>query len=219
MKKLLISVVFVLGSFAVNAQIPNDNNMTVQIDGKAYQTQPRRITIGNYGWITGNTISPDKSLRIWLGGIDGKEIIEPGNYLIIDEYRGDTPSNVVKMATEKKIKGVAFIRYVEETKTPRMEYHVGKSQNNGEVLEVKKVADGSIEISFSAKLAGSYWKEKASATVLGGLSRIKDKIEDKLVTKATGYDQDIDPEGRGYRKQDKIDEIALTEGKVKLKMQ
>jgi hypothetical protein len=98
-----------------------------------------------------------------------------------------------------------------------MEYHVGESQNNDETLEVKAGTDGFIEVTFNATLTGSYWKEKASATVLGGLGRIKDKIESKVITSATGFDSDIDPEGNGYKKQDKKDTIVLKDGKMKLK--
>ncbi|MFC0181816.1 hypothetical protein ACFFJX_04320 [Pseudarcicella hirudinis] len=42
-------------------------------------------------------------------------------------------------------------------------------------------------------------------------------MEDKAITKTTGYDSDIDPEGNGYKKQDKSDKIVLTGGKFKLK--
>jgi hypothetical protein len=44
-------------------------------------------------------------------------------------------------------------------------------------------------------------------------------MEDKAVTSATGYDQDIDPEGNGYKKQKVMDVIKLTEGKVRLRME
>jgi len=67
-----------------------------------------------------------------------------------------------------KYKGIAAIRYVEETKTPRMEYHMGESQNSNESLEVKNGADGFMEITFNASLTGTYWKEKASATDFWG---------------------------------------------------
>jgi hypothetical protein len=118
-----------------------------------------------------------------------------------------------------KYKGIVVIKYVEEIREPRMEYHVGKSQNNDETVEVKVNADGSVEATFSGTLAGSYWKEKATATVFGGLGRIVGKMEDKAKTSATGYDSDIDPEGNGYKKQsDKADKIVLTSGKLKLKM-
>ncbi|MDZ7900350.1 MAG: hypothetical protein U5N85_20285 [Arcicella sp.] len=44
-------------------QATNSNSLSVQIDGKEYNTPPRRIRFGNYLWITANAISPDKSLR------------------------------------------------------------------------------------------------------------------------------------------------------------
>jgi len=43
-------------------------------------------------------------------------------------------------------------------------------------------------------------------------------LEDKAITKASGYDSDIDPEGNGYKKQDKKDEIAISNGKIRLKI-
>jgi len=38
-----------------------------------------------------------------------------------------------------------------------------------------------------------------------------------VVTSATGYDSNIDPEGNGYKKQEKTDTIVLTTGKMRLK--
>jgi hypothetical protein len=43
-------------------------------------------------------------------------------------------------------------------------------------------------------------------------------MEDKAVTSASGYDQNIDPEGNGYKKQKTLDKIMLTEGVLKLKL-
>ncbi len=43
-------------------------------------------------------------------------------------------------------------------------------------------------------------------------------MENKAVTGATGFEQDIDPEGNGYKKQKETDVIELTEGKVRIKM-
>ena len=117
-----------------------------------------------------------------------------------------------------KYKGIAAIKYVEETREPRMEYHVGKSQNSDETIEVKMGADGFLEATFSGNLVGSYWKEKATATAFGGVGRLISKMEDKAITKASGYDSDIDPEGNGYKKQDKQDQIVIKNGAVKLKM-
>jgi hypothetical protein len=79
-------------------------------------------------------------------------------------------------------------------------------------------ADGFLEATFKGTLAGSYWKEKATATVFGGMGRLINKMEDKAVTKASGYDSDIDPEGNGYKKQDKQDQIVISNGSFKLKM-
>ncbi len=217
MKTTTLALLFLSLCFVSNAQIANDNTMTVKINGTDYVTQPRRLMIGNLSWITGNTIGPDKSLRIWLGGFDHKEATDPGKYLIIDLDK-TIPKDVINRITSGEIKGYAYVKYVEETRSPRMEYHVGKSQVNDELVEVKIGKDGFWELTFSAKLEGSYWKERTTATVFGGLGRLKNKLEDKIVTKATGYDQDIDPEGNGYRRQDNKDTIELTNCKVRLKM-
>ena len=203
------------------AQIANDNTLTVKIDGKDYATQPRRIRIGNFWWITANTVKPDKSLRIWLASFvkgEKSDMIEPGTYLVVDADKPDTKENRRKVEDLGKYKGLAAIKYVEETREPRMEYHVGKSENNDETIEVKRSADGALEATFGGTLVGSYWKEKAAATVFGGVGRLVSKMEDKAITKASGYDSDIDPEGNGYRKQDKKDQVVLTNGTFKLKL-
>lgn len=199
-------------------QIANDNTLKVQIDGKEFATQPRRIRIGNYWWVTANSVKPDKSLRIWLGSFDKRDALETGTYLVVDADRPDTKENRKKYEDFGKYKGIAIVKYVEETKQPRMEYHVGKSQNNDETIDVKLGTDGFLSATFNGKLAGSYWKEKGSATVFGGMGRLINKMEDKAITKASGYDSDIDPEGNGYKKQDKTDEIVLTNGTVRLKV-
>jgi hypothetical protein len=201
-------------------QIANENTFSVGIDGKDFVTQPRRVRIGPYWWITANAIKPDKSLRIWLynWNRDKDALVEPGTYLVVDADKPETKENKIKVETLGKYKGIAAIKYVEEIREPRMEYHVGKSQNNDEPIEVKIAADGSLEVTFSGTLVGSYWKEKATATVFGGLGRVIGKMEDKAKTSATGYDSDIDPEGNGYKKQDKADKIVLANGKLKLKM-
>ena len=200
-------------------QIANDNTMKAQIDGAEFTTQPRRIRIGRFWWITANTNKPDKSLRIWLGNYDKLDALEPGTYLIVDADKPDTKENRKRYEDlAGKYKGVAVIKYVEETREPRMEYHVGKSQNGDETIDVKMAPDGFLEATFSSTLAGSYWKEKATATVFGGMGRLMNKMEDKVITKASGYDSDIDPEGNGYKKQGKEDKISITNGVVRLKM-
>lgn len=217
MKTFCLSTVLFLLSLGCLAQIANDNTMTVLINGTEYKTQPRQIKIGNYGYFTGNATKPDRMVRIWLGDFYGRSAVESGTYLIVNADNPDTKENIKKAQDLGKYKGIAAIRYVEETKEPRMEYHMGESQNNNETLEVKNTGDGFIEITFSSKLTGTYWKEKASATVFGGLGRLKDKMENKVITQATGFDSNIDPEGNGYKKQDKKDEIVLTNGKMHLK--
>lgn len=133
----------------------------------------------------------------------------------MDADNPDTKENWRK--AQGTYKGIAVVKYVEETKAPRMEYHVGKSGNNNETITVKMGADGFLEAKFSSALAGSYWKEKATATVFGGMGRLMSKVEDKVVTKTTGYNSDIDPEGNGYKKGDKTDTINLTNGTFRLK--
>ncbi len=218
MKSTYLFILLLTIATTTFGQIANDNNFDVQINGKDYHTQPRRIRIGNYWWVTANSIKPDQSIRIWLGSYDNKDVIEPGTYLVVDADNPDTKENWKKAQQVGTFKGIAVIKYVEETKEPRMEYHVGKSQNNNETITVTKGADGFLEASFNSSLAGSYWKEKGTATVFGGMGRLISKMEDKAITKTTGYDSSIDPEGNGYKKQDKTDKIELSNGKFKLKM-
>ena len=216
MKYFFLLLLVQLGTTWTNAQ-DIASTMSVMIDGKEYKTEPRRIRIGTYGYITGNAISPDKSLRIWLGTYDGSEIKESGTYLIVDAYNPDTDENIKTAYSTGKYKGIAAIKYVEETKSPRMEYHVGMSENRGETIEVVMGADGFTEFTFNCSLNGTHWKEKTMTTAFGGVGRIVDKMENKAVTGATGYEQDIDPEGNGYKKQKETDMIVLTDGKVRIK--
>ncbi len=218
MKTLTTLALFVAVATTAFGQLANDNTLGVQIDGKDYKAQPRRIRLGNYWWVTANTVKPDQSLRIWLGSFDRKDIVEPGTYLIVDADKPDTKENWQKAQALGTYKGIAVVKYVEETKEPRMEYHVGKSQNNNETITVKMGADGFLEATFSSTLAGSYWKEKATATVFGSMGRLVSKVQDKAITKTTGYDSDIDPEGNGYKKQDKTDTVTLSKGQFRLKM-
>ncbi|MFN8428402.1 MAG: hypothetical protein U0V04_00340 [Spirosomataceae bacterium] len=199
------------------AQTTNNNTLTVKIDGSEYSTQPRQIRLGAYAYFTGNATKPDRMLRIWIGNFYGTDFTEEGDYLIVNADNPDTKENIKRAQDFGKYKGIAAIRYVEETRSPRMEYHVGDSGNNDEVLTLKFGKDGFLEVTFSGKLEGSYWKEKATATAFGGLGRIKDKIESKVITQATGFDNNIDPEGNGYKRQDKKDEIVLTDGFMRLK--
>lgn len=199
-------------------QIANDNTFSAQIDGKPYTTQPRRLLIGKFWWVTANSIKPDKSLRIWLGSYDHTDVIEPGTYLVVDADNPDTKQNWKRIQEAGTYKGLAVVKYVEETRGPRMEYHMGKSQNNNETITVTKTTDGSLEATFTTTLAGSYWKEKGAATVFGGMGRLVSKMEDKVITKTTGYDSNIDPEENGYKKQSKTDAIIVADGMFKLKL-
>lgn len=219
MNKKLAALIIGLVSQVAMAQISNDNSLSVQIDGKEYKTAPRRIRIGNAWYITANATSPDKSLRFWFATWTNSDTPEIGLYKIVDEdFNGK--ATLQPIMAEGKYKGVAYVKYVEETKSPRMEYHVGKSRReNGGEIEVVKAADGFLEGKFSCTLDGTHFKEKTSATALGGLSRLKGKLEDKVFTGATGYDSDIDPEGRGYKKLDNKDELVFTGGAFKLKFE
>ncbi len=219
MKKFIVHIFLALLALPMFGQTGNPNTMTVKVDGEEYQTEPRRIKIGHYGYITGNAIGPDKSLRVWLGTWDGNEIAETGTYLIVGEDNSRKNDKVSLEWQTGKYKGIAFIRYVEETKSPRMEYHMGESVFNGETIEAVMGDDGYLELTFNATLEGSWWKEKTSATVFGGVGRLTDKMQDKAVTSATGYDQNIDPEGWGYKKQKETDKIVLTDAKVRLKFE
>jgi hypothetical protein len=214
--KNLLTILFSFSTIFIFGQ--NTNTMSMMIDGKEFTTQPRQIKIGNYAYFTGNLVSPDKMLRIYLADFTGKAVSQSGKYLVLQSREADTDENIKKAAQTQNWKGIATVRYVEETKSPRMQFHVGDSQNNQEYLDVV-VKDGIIEMTFSTlTLQGTHWKEKATASVFGGLSRITDKLTDKAVTSASGFDSDMDPEGRGYKKQKETDKVILTNGKMKFKL-
>ncbi len=191
------------------------STMSVLVNDEEFVTEPRRIRIGGQGYITGSMSSPDKSLRIWLAAGGRKEQIEPGTYLIVNADKPDTKD--FKRGTSDTYVGIAAIRYSNETRAPRMEYHVGDSENNGETLEVTYDDEGYLVLQFSARLTGTYWKERTSATIVGGTGRIMGKMQDKAISKGTGWDVGMDPEGNGYRKQKQTDTIVLTDGLVRLK--
>ena len=204
---------------ALISQEGNQNTMRVMVNDQEYTTEPHRIHIGRYGYITGNSISPDISLRIWLGSWNGEDLNEPRRYLIIGEDENYSKDDSIQAAyLSGEFKGIAYIKYVEETKSPRMEYHVGESLYGGEAIDVRLTDDGYQEITFDVTLEGSVWKEKSTATAFGGLGRLKNKLTDKAVTGASGFEQNIDPEGAGYKKQKELDVIKLSEGVVRIKM-
>jgi len=195
------------------------NSMTVMVDGKEFKSEPRRVTIGRYEYITGNIVSPDKSLRFWIATIDGSQITESGKYLIIGEDDNYNKNKAFQAEwTTGKYKGIAALKYVEETKSPRMEFHVGESSYNGGSIDVQFPGDGFIDLTFNATLDGTWWKESTATTAFGGVGRIMNKMEDKAVTGASGYDQNIDPEGNGYKKQKTLDKVVLSDGTLKLKI-
>ncbi|MFN8353556.1 MAG: hypothetical protein U0Y10_03870 [Spirosomataceae bacterium] len=219
MKTALLLVGLLISTVSWAQQvIANDNSFSATVDGKEFKTQPRRIRIGQYWWITANATKPDKSLRIWFVDFDNNSVLpKVGKYLVVGEKESNKSlyKKTVEMGTYV---GVAVMKYVEETKEPRMEFHVGNGiQENTGVVEVIKSSDGFMEAKFSAQLEGTYYKEKATATVFGGAGRLIGKMTDKAKTSATGYDYDIDPEGNGYKKQDTIDKIVV-QGTFKLKL-
>ncbi|MEP7267015.1 MAG: hypothetical protein ABI844_05265 [Saprospiraceae bacterium] len=218
MKALVLFTALFLLPLLSDSQIQKDHTLKVTVDGKEFTAQPQQLKFGGYRYITCNASKPDQNLRIWIAGWDGGFVKEPGNYLVVNGDKPDTKENFKKAEDYGKYKGIAAIKYVLETKSPRMEYHVGYSANNNEVLEVKITNDGYIEFNLNTTLDGTWWKEKTSATVFGGLGRIVNKMEDKAVTNATGFDQDIDPEGNGYKKQKTKDNIVLKDGLVRLKL-
>jgi hypothetical protein len=224
-KSLFMKTIFSVSVFLIlitvsqtYAQIENSNTMSANINGKEITGQPRQLKIGHYGYFTTNLSKPDRMLRVWVADFFGRSISESGKYLIVNADKPDTKDNIKKAQDLGIYKGLAAIRYVEETKSPRMEFQVGDSGNNGEVMEVTINNDGTLTMQIEkCTLQGTYWKEKATATVFGGLDRLKSKLEDKVVTEATGWDQNMDPEGRGYKRQDKKDQISIANVRLKLK--
>jgi hypothetical protein len=191
MKTILAMAYLLTCSLVLNSQIQKDNILAIMVDGKEFKAQPQNLKFGHYRYITGNGTKPDQCLRIWMAAWDGGPVTQSGSYLLVNGDKPDTKENFKKGQDLGKYKGIAAIKYVLETKAPRMEYHVGYSMNND---------------------------EKISATVFGGLGRIVNKMEDKAVTSATGFDQDIDPEGNGYKKQKNTDKIELKNGIVRIKI-
>lgn len=219
MKKLFIIILLALPTSMLFSQEGNQNTMSVMVNDSLYTTEPHRVKIGAYGYITGNSISPDISLRIWLGSFDGTDLNEPGLYLVLGEHDNYSKDDSIQAAYYTgKYKGIAYVKYVVETKSPRMEYHVGESTYSGEFIEVTMSEDGFQEIRFDVALEGAIWKEKTTATAFGGLDRLQNKLTNKAVTGATGYEQNIDPEGAGYKKQKERDVITLSDGLVRIKM-
>src|SRR5579859_6475679 len=189
------------------------NRMTVTVDDHLYKCEPRKIEYNQVVWITGNAIGPDKTLRVAIGNWASPGGYVPGKYLICDTDHELQKDQINKLAGDNFV-GVAFILYVEETKAPRMQFHKGKSQNNNEILTLSVVKDSTILEFDKATLVGSHWKEKVSSTVLGGVGRLKQKMIDKGKTKASGYEDNIDPEHNGYKQEANSDVIVLTSGRI-----
>ncbi len=196
----------------------NENSLSVKVNGEEFSAKPRKVKMRHYAYLTSNTTKPETMLRVWLADFKGNSITESGTYLVVN---ADNPPSKKEMKAEElveKYEGYAAIRYVVETKSPRMSYHVGDSQNNNETIEVKNTGDGFIELTFNVELAGTHWKEKNAATIVGGVGRFQSKLEDKALSKATGFDWNIDPEGNGYKKLKETDTIELSNGKMIVKI-
>ena len=199
------------------AQKENENTLSVKINSEEFQAQVRKVKLGPYIYYTANMSKPETMLRIWLGDFYGKQTSESGTYLVVNSKNPPSKKEVKSEKLTEKYTGIAILRYVLETKAPRMTYLVGDSDNNNETLTVTSTEDGSLEISFDVMLNGTHWKEKNAATVVGGLGRIQNKLESKAISKATGYDWNIDPEGNGYRKLKETEIIHLSEGNMIIK--
>lgn len=219
MKRLLfLFSLFVLPGILM-AQKNNPNTLSVKINDTIFETQPRKLGIGRAVYFSGNIAKPETMLRIWIGDFQKGQRYESGTYLVINGEKPPSNKEVKERNYAEKYKGIAAIRYVLETKAPRMTYHVGDSQNNEETITLINNDDGTLEIIFdNIELAGTHWKEKNFATAVGGLGRLQDKMEAKVMTKATGWDWNIDPEGNGYRKMKETDTITLTDGKMVVKL-
>ncbi len=92
-----------------------------------------KITYGSSVSLTGNTVGPDKSLRIGVGNWASPGAYTPGKYLIVAPDQEIPKEQRDRLLPENFI-GIAVLRYIEETKAPRMRYHKGNSGNNNEIL-------------------------------------------------------------------------------------
>lgn len=215
MKRILFLVFLLSAPGFIWAQKSNTNTLSVKINDTIFETQPRKMGIGRAVYFTGNIAKPETMLRIWIGDFEKGQRYESGTYLVINAENPPSRKETKERNYAEKYKGIAAIRYVLETKAPRMTYHVGDSQNNEETITLVNNDDGTLEIIFdNIELAGTHWKEKDVATVVGGLGRLQSKMESKVMSKTTGWDWNIDPEGNGYRKLKETDTIKLTDGKM-----
>ena len=219
MKTKFFLLFLILLPAGLMAQNNNENTLTVKINDTIMEAQPRRVGMGRAVYFTANISKPETMLRIYIGDFEKGVRYESGTYLVVN---ADNPPNkkVIKEGDYvEKYKGIAAIRYVLETKSPRMTYQVGDSQNNDETITVTNNGDGTLEITFdNIVLMGTNWKEKNVATAVGGLGRFQDKMESKVISQTTGFDWNIDPEGNGYRKLKEVEEIKLSEGKMVVKL-
>ncbi|MEP7322313.1 MAG: hypothetical protein ABI761_10350, partial [Saprospiraceae bacterium] len=162
MKILFFFITILFASSISFGQIQKDHIMAIMVDGKEFKSQPQQLKVGAYRYITASASKPDQNLRIWIAAWDGGMITESGSYLIVNGDNPDTKQNFKKAQDLGKYKGIAAVKYVLETKSPRMEYHVGYSTNNDEALNVK-IEDGYLQFDLNCNLDGTWWKERSSA--------------------------------------------------------
>lgn len=217
---ITVSLVLIIFPGFLFAQIKNDNTLSVKVNNKEFNAKPRRVKLGRAVYYTGNLQKPETMLRIMLANFNGHPVNKSGVYLVIDADKPPKKKEIKKMNYLKKYDGIAAVRYVVETKSPRMRFHVGDSGNKGKTITVTNAGDGYLKITFNGlELSGTHWKERTTATVFGGLGRLEDKMTDKAISGATGYDWNIDPEGNGYRRTRQKDVIKLTDGKMIIKLE
>lgn len=219
MKTKFFLLFLILAPVVLMAQNKNENTLTVKVNDTIMEAQPRKVGIGRAVYFTGNVSKPETMLRIWIADFDNGMRYESGTYLVINADNPPSKKEIKDGNYVEKYKGIAAMRYVLETKPPRMTFLVGDSQNNDETVTVTNNGDGNLEITFdNITLMGTNWKEKNFNTAVGGLGRLQDKMEDKIISKTTGFDWNIDPEGNGYRNLKEDEEIKLTEGKMVVKL-
>lgn len=198
------------------------DGVSAMVNGTAFKAPGRRVRFGHYTYVTANLVNPDRTvqLRIW-NILDESQLPSPGEYEVVavtdfDKKKSKELEDMFTSARARNMKGYALIDYSEETKGMGFAYHVGESQPGGKFVLTVSNSDR-MEGTFSGKLKGIFYKEKTGATVFGGMSRIMNKLEDKAVTAATGWQGDIsNGPGGGYRKQPETDEITIIDGKLSI---
>src|SRR6516164_8688370 len=106
MKNLLstlsLSLVCIIFAYQALAQ-KTPNRMAVQIDGNLFNVEPRKIAVNQSVWITGNKVSPDKTLRIGIGNWGSPGAYTPGKYLVCDPHREIPQAEQAKLVSDNFI--------------------------------------------------------------------------------------------------------------------